>query len=496
MPLPVFPASLRTCVLLLAGVVFTASARAAAPTQNVLLIVADDLNCDLGAYGAATARTPNLDRLAARGIRFDRAYCQYPSCAPSRASFLTGRRPNATGVLLNPSGPNPYTAHFRTHIPDTLTLPQLFRQHGWFSARVGKLYHYGVPTDIGTSSLDDFASWDLVINPRGRDRDRQEPIVTLKAGQYAGTLSWLCDPEGRDEEHTDGIAAAEAVKLLERFKAEGRPFFLGVGFYRPHTPFVAPKKYFDFHPLDEIVVPQLSAADRARTPPAAYASAQAEQDNATDLQRRQAIQGYRASVSFMDAQVGRVLESLERLGLAANTIVVFTSDHGYHLGDHGLWQKGSLFERSVRVPLIIAAPAASARGKAARGVVELLDLYPTLAELCGLRAPDYLEGASLAPVLADPGREVKTAAFSQVLRRSSQRAGYSLRSGRWRYTEWDADDGLARQLFDEESDAAEAIDVASLPEHAERIAAFHDLLAVHRRGGQVQRSNRPAPHSR
>ena len=464
--------------------VLVASAAAAAPSKpNVLFLIADDLNCELGCYGATQVRTPHLDRLAARGVRFERAYCQYPSCAPSRASFLTGRRPNRTGVLLNPGGPNPYTAHFRTHIPDTVTLPQLFKQHGWFSARVGKLYHYGVPMDIGTSGLDDYASWDLVINPRGRDRDNEAPIHTLEAGKYAGTISWLRDDEGRDLEHTDGIGATQAIMLLERFKAEARPFFLGVGFYRPHTPFVAPRKYFDLHPLDAIVLPSLSADDRSRTPPAAYASAQPEQDRATERQRREAIQAYYASVSFMDAQAGRVLDALDRLGLAGSTIVIFTSDHGYHLADHGLWQKGSLFERSARVPLIIAAPGAKANGRVARGIVELLDLYPTLADLGGLRAraPDYLEGTSLRPVLDDAAHEVKTAAFTQVRRRASGREGYSVRSGKWRYIEWDAESGVIAQLFDEEADPAETRNLAAAPEHTGIVAELRTLIARARR---------------
>ena len=448
----------------------------AAPKTNVLFLIADDLNCQLGCYGAKEMQTPNIDRLAARGVRFERAYCQVPSCCPSRASFLTGRRPNSTGVYLNPAGGDPYPFHFRTHLPDTVTLPQLFKNNGWFSARVGKLYHYGVPMDIGTSSLDDFASWDLAVNPRGRDRDNQEPIVTLKAGQYAGTISWLCDEEGRDEQHTDGIGAAEAIELLERFKAGDQPFFLAVGFYRPHTPFVAPKKYFDLYPLETISVPALSADDRNKTPPTAYTTARPEEQNATDLQRRQAIQAYYASVSFMDAQAGRVLDALDRLGLAGNTIIVFTSDHGYHLGDHGLWQKDTLFERSARVPLIVAGPGTTARGQTAPGVVEMIDLYPTLADLCGLATPQYLEGVSLRPMLSDAKREVKSAAFTQSRRRANGRDGVSVRSGRWRYIEWEGANGIERHLFDEEADPAETNNLAEAPQHAAVAAELHALV--------------------
>ena len=364
---------------------------------NVLFLIADDLNNDLGVYGAPV-RSPNIDKLAARGVKFERAYTQFPLCSPSRSSFLTGRRPNITGVLANPTpAKNPNSPHFRERLPDAVTMPQLFRNQGWFAARVGKLYHYGVPNDIGTSSLDDYRSWDLTVNPRGRDRDIHDKIFSLRPGLFGGTLSWLAD-EGEDADHTDGIGAAEAVRLLERFKRNSQPFFLAVGFYRPHTPYVAPKQYFDMYPADRIDLPSLSEADRSRTPAAAYRSALNEQDAATDRQRKEAIQAYRASTTFMDAQVGQVLDALDRLGLASNTIVVFTSDHGYHLGDHGLWQKQSLFERSARVPLIIAGPAVTARGKVARGLVELVDLYPTLAALAGL-TPAALDGVSLAPML-------------------------------------------------------------------------------------------------
>ena len=246
---------------------------APAPKLNVLFLIADDLNCDLGCYGAPGLKTPHIDALAARGVRFERAYCQFPLCSPSRSSFLTGRSPNATGVLTNPGASGDFRTHFRNKIPNTITLPQLFKQQGWFAARVGKLYHYGVPADIGTSSLDDFSSWDLVINPRGRDREEHAKIFSLKPGQFGATLSWLADDEGEDTDHSDGIGATEAVHLLERFKKNAQPFFLAVGFYRPHTPYVAPKKYFELYPLAQIILPKLSADDLTRTPAAAYATA-------------------------------------------------------------------------------------------------------------------------------------------------------------------------------------------------------------------------------
>ncbi len=454
--------------------VLSASALAQQKT-NVLFLIADDLNCDLGCYGAAEMKTPNIDALAARGVRFERAYCQYPLCSPSRSSFLTGRRPNATGVLTNPSAKKPVSPHFRETIPDTVTLPQLFKKNGWYSARVGKLYHYGVPNDIGTSSLDDFHSWDLCINPRGLDRDIHDRIFSLTPGQFGATVSWLAAP-GEDAEHTDGIGAREAVKLLERFKDRGQAFFLAVGFYRPHTPYVAPRRWFELYPPEKIALPALSGDDASRTPRPAYNSAKKVQDNMTENQKREAIQAYHASTSYMDAQVGVVLSALERVGLAENTIVVFMSDHGYHLADHGLWQKMSLFERSARVPLIIAPPQAEAKGQAAQGTVELIDLYPTLASLCGLETPEYLDGKSLGPMLEDPGKSVKDAAFTQV-RRGERGEGYSVRSGKWRYTEWKVGGRESAQLFDEEADPAEAKNLAGDTAHAETVAKLKAMIA-------------------
>jgi iduronate 2-sulfatase len=465
---------LVSCLVMLALTGASLSSQPQQPERlNVLFLIADDLNNDLGTYGAPV-RSPNIDKLAARGVRFDRAYTQYPLCSPSRSSLLTGRRPNATGVVANP-GKNPMSPHFREKLPDAVTLPQLFRTSGWLAARVGKLYHYGVPLNIGTAGLDDYLSWDLTINPRGRDREILDRVFSLRPGQFGATLSWLAD-DGKDEEHTDGIAAAEAVRLLERFKRNKESFFLAVGFYRPHTPYVAPKRYFDMYPRDRIALPALSDADRSRTPPAAYRTTLGfkEQDSMTDEQRREAIQAYWASTTFMDAQVGQVVDALDRLGLSDNTIVVFTSDHGYHLGDHGLWQKMSVFERSARVPLIIALPRAATRGVAARGLVELVDLYPTLADLAGLQPKTTLDGVSLVPMLKNPAATVKDAAFTQV------QNGYSVRTDRWRYTEWD-EGKEAAVLYDMDADPAEATNLAQRPAQASTVTDLKARLAAYRR---------------
>jgi iduronate 2-sulfatase len=439
---------------------------------NVLLIVADDLNCDLNGYGHMQVQSPNIDALARRGVRFDRAYCQFPLCSPSRSSFLTGRRPNATHILTNTGGKaGPDHPHFRDYIPDTLTLPQLFRQAGYFVARVGKLYHYGVPNQIGTNGLDDPPSWQQVFNPRGRDKTEEGKIFSLVPGEFGGTLSWL-SAEGTDDEQTDGIGAAEAIKLLEEHKNE--PFFLGVGLYRPHTPYVSPKKYFDLYPLDSIELPQLSDDDRSRTPALAYRSSKSEQDAMTDHQRREATRAYWASISFMDAQVGRVLAALDRLGLADKTVVALTSDHGYHTGQHGLWQKMSLFERVARVPLLIAAPGAGGNGRATASLAELVDLYPTLADLCGLKPPDYLDGQSQRPVLEDTSRSVKQVAYTQILRGPNGR-GYTVRTDRWRYTLWNDGRG-GEQLYDMHDDRGETHNLAAESAQAETVARLKQLV--------------------
>jgi len=438
------------------------------PKTNVLFIAVDDLNNALGCYGHPLVKSPNIDRLARGGMRFDCAYCQFPLCSPSRTSLFTGLRPDQTQVF-------DLKTHFRDTIPDVLTLPQMFRQNGYFVARVAKIYHYGVPGDIGTSGLDDPKSWDQVVNPRGRDKDEEDKVTNLHQKQrgLGASFAWY-ESEGTDEEYTDGKVATATIRLLEEHK--DKPFFVGCGFYRPHVPWIVPKKYFDVYPIEKITLPTNPPNDRDDIPEPALTVKPANY-GFSDLDCRKATRAYFASISHMDAQVGRVLDALDRLNLADKTIVVLWGDNGYHLGDHGLWQKQSLFEESARVPLIVVAPGAKAKGQATAHTVETLDLYPTLADLCGLPAPKNLAGASLRPLLDDPNTPWNHPAYTQTRRggKDGSFMGYSVRTERWRYTEWD-DGKQGVELYDHQNDPREFTNLANDPKYAETVVEMKRLL--------------------
>ena len=453
------------CVL--AAIAGPAFAQVTARRPNVLLIMADDLSDDLGTFGHPLVKTPNLDRLAARGVRFTRAYTQFPLCSPSRVSMLTGLRPDTTGV-------HDLQTDFRTIHPDLVTLPQMFKRAGYVSARVGKIYHYGNPGQIGTPGLDDPASWDHTVNPRGIDKD-EEPRVTNFTPQRAGlgsALAYYASP-APDEAHTDGKVATESIALLERYR--DRPVFLAAGFYRPHCPFIAPTKYFDMYPLDGVRLPP--ALSRAPDVPSPAWFTTPPHWGIDEQQQRQILRAYYASISFLDANVGRLLDAVDRLGLADNTIVVFVSDHGYHLGDRGQWMKQTLFERSARAPLILAGPGVAARGAASARIVEFLDVYPTLAALAGLTPPVGLHGRSLVPLLTNAQMPWDHAAVTQVRRGAPPATfmGYSIRTARWRYTEWD---GGARgtELYDSEADPGELRNLAADQTHRTTVADLQGRL--------------------
>jgi uncharacterized sulfatase len=376
-----------------------------------------------------------------------------------------------------------------------VTLPQMFRNNGYFAARVGKIYHYGVPGQIGTSGLDDPPSWDKFVNPKGRDKAEENLLKNLTPKRPLGSALALLKAEGTDEEQTDGMVATETIKLLEENK--DKPFFIAAGFYRPHCPFIAPKKYFDLYPLDKIVLPQ-NPPDHLKNVPDEALWAKPMYWGLSEAERREAIQAYYASITFMDAQVGRLLDALERLKLADNTIIVFWSDHGYMLTEHGQWMKQNLWEESARVPLLIAAPKAKAKGRASVRTVELLDIYPTLAELCGLTPPADLEGRSLRALLDNPKAQWNKPAYTQVERggvqfgqavppmtappTQAQRAqqgprfmGRSVRTERWRYTEWD-EGRRGVELYDLDKDPREYRNLANDPAYAKTIAEMKRLL--------------------
>jgi iduronate 2-sulfatase len=459
---------------LLAAVCLSPGPAPAADRPNVLFLICDDLNCDLGSYGHPQVKSPNIDRLAARGRLFERAYCQYPLCGPSRAAFMTGMYPDQTLVRRN-------AIYIREHVPNVQTMSQMFRDAGYFATRIGKIYHYNVPLHVGTSGHDDPYSWDYTINPRGQDMHDMDSIFTLVKGQYGGTMSWRADP-GPDSAQTDGIAALEAVKLLQQHSSDKTPFYMAVGLYRPHTPYVAPKKYFDMYPLDKIVVPKVPEGYLETIPKPAQQSIRRKKDqiDLPDETARKAIQAYYASITFADAQLGVILDALDATGLAKNTVVLFTSDHGYHMGEHGHWQKTTLFENAARVPLIIAGPGVSAPGKRTTGPVEMTDFYPTLAELCGLKPPPSVSGVSLVPALKDPSAAPRQSALTQYAN------GYSIRTERWRYTEWGENGKEGNELYDHETDPAEMVNLASRPEHAARIKE----LSAHLRE-RIANANQP-----
>lgn len=458
-------------VLACVGAAFLASLRAAPATRpNVLFIAVDDMNNDLGCYGSPVVKSPHIDRLAQRGVRFDRAYCQFPLCSPSRSSLMTGLRPDQTRVFN-------LQYHFRTGLPDVVTLPQMFMRNGYYAARVGKIYHYGNPGDIGTSGLDDPPSWKEFFNPAGTDKTTLESDVINLLPDRAGlgsTLAFYADPSGRDEDHTDGKVATQAIELLEKHKNE--PFFLAVGFYKPHCPYIAPKKYFDLYPIDKIDIPTVPEKFATTVPQAALTSTRPWPNyNLQRDQLRRAKQAYYAAISFVDAQVGRVVDALDRLGLRENTIIVFWSDHGYSLGERGLWMKQNCYEESARVPLIISAPGIkSGVGTTSKRMVELVDLYPTLADLAGVEPPKNLAGASLRPLLAKADAPWDRPAFTQVERQGFP--GHSVRTPRWRYTEWDGGkQGV--ELYDHDSDPGEMKNLATDAKYAANVAELKALVA-------------------
>jgi len=456
-----------TLVTVLTVFLFTPFLHATPQKLNVLLIISDDLRDTVNCYGNRSIKTPNLNRLAARAVRFEHAYVQYPVCNPSRASFLTGLRCEQTHVVNN-------RTMFRSQLPDIVTLPQLLRQHGWHTSSYGKVFHVGEAMgEIREGWMDVGKSWDeaQMFRPTSNGRVIEGRNLT------GGKLKW-CEwgaAEGSDDDQPDGQTAQHSIATIEKLTAEDKPWMVAAGFHRPHDPFISPKKYFDLYPPGSLQIYHDPTNITPLPPLSIPSGAFAEAFNAfTDKERMEFQRAYYAGVSFMDAQVGRLLDTLDRLKLWGNTVVIFCGDNGYHHNERNWWNKSTLFERSCRVPLMIATPD-SKPGTVCNPLVEFVDLYPTVADYLGLKAPHKLAGQSLRPLLKDPSAKGRNAAFTLVTR-AGNKYGQTVRTDRWRYIQWS--DGNA-ELYDELNDPEETNDVHNDPNNA---ALIQDLK---KRLGQI-----------
>lgn len=452
------------------------SAVAQTPQKNVLFIGVDDLRVELGCYGDDFMKTPNIDALAKQGLLFERAYCQQAICAASRISLMTGLRPDTTGIydLDHP---------LNKTLPDAMSMPRFFQQNGYRTVSLGKIYHHGKDDEAFWDVVDACsqpayaapATWDMIS-----ERTNQAKAKKLKGKELRQFIKGPAYESGdvSDSTYTDGVIADNAIKQLRQ--KDDRPFFLAVGFKKPHLPLVAPKKYWDMYDASEIQIPSrqtpVGVADQATTnwgELRSYTGIPAKGD-LSDEETRSMIHAYRACVSYVDAQIGRVLAELDKQGLRENTIIVFWSDHGWKVGDYGDWCKHTNFELDTHVPLIFSGSGIP-RGRRSSALVEYIDIYPTLTEWCGLTTPKACEGESLLPVFADPSVPGKKAALSQYPRGGM---GYSIRSGNWRYTRWQRKDGkvVARELYDHSRSDLATKNVAEMPENKETVKALDKLL--------------------
>lgn len=437
---------------------------------NILFIISDDLTATaVSSYENKICKTPNIDKLASEGVQFTKAYSQYPVCGPSRASFMSGYYPNATKTFGYVSG--------RKNIgPDRKTWSQLFKDNGYYTARVSKIYHMGVPIDIetGSNGQDDEASWTERFNSKGPEWKalgeaelvQNNPNGTIE--RKGGNVMTIVKAEGDDLMHSDGRTAQKAIELIKKHK--NNPFFLAVGFVRPHVPFVAPKSYFDPYPFAKMILPKKIINDWEDIPQRGINYVTSLNGEMSLEHQKKAIAAYYASVSYMDAQVGKVLKTLEEEGLDDNTIVVFTSDHGFHLGEHDFWMKVSLHEESVRVPMIIKVPGK--KPAVCNSFVELLDLYPTISELAGIKTSRHIQGKSLVKVLDNPEVEVRDMAFSV----SQGGKSFLLRSKKWAFIQYNEDASAGIELFDMENDPKQFENLAKQNKYSKMVASFQKKL--------------------
>ena len=432
---------------------------------NVLFIISDDLTSTaLGCYGNKVCKTPNIDRLATQGTLFTRAYCQATFCGPSRASLLFGYYPYATKA-------NGYTSGREKVVPGKDSWPQYFRKNGYHSARVSKVFHMGVPTDIakGSDGADAPASWDEKFNSRGPETWAPGKGETLennpdgKKKLAGGNRFVVVEAEGDDLVHSDGKTAQKAAELIHKYKDRKKPFFLAVGFVRPHVPFVAPKKYFDLYSPKDIVLPPKIAGDQDDIPKTPGNRRTTANYQMNLLQQKKLVAGYYASVSYMDAMLGRVIKALEETGQREKTIVIFTSDHGYHLGEHDMWSKVSVHKESAQVPLIISVPGK--KPAICHSFAELLDLYPTTSSLCGLKISGNLQGKDMSRLFDNPNLKVRDAVLSSG-------KGMLYREEKWAYIHY----GKSGELYDMEKDPKQYNNLIDDPKYAKVLSGLREKL--------------------
>ena len=481
-----------------AAVAATAFAQGVTGKYNVLFIAVDDLKPAMGCYGDPLAVTPNIDRLAARSLLFTRAYCQQAVCSPTRTSLLLGRRPDTTKIY-------DLEHHFRGVTPDVVTLPQHFKNHGYLTAGLSKIWHGGledgrsntiphwVPNSPGPWGSVENAVWQgrreaQVIANGWRTDTRAQQERKQKKKTALGPV-WA-SPDVPDNGLADGKTADEAVRAIDTLKSSR--FFLMIGFLKPHLPFIAPKKYFDLHPRDKFAVAKFQQAPAGSPAYALHTNGELRsyglipsEGPIPDPLQLDLLRAYYACVSYTDAQIGKLLDALERHGLREKTVVVLWGDHGWHLGDHGLWHKHTNFEQATRVPLFFSVPGQKTAGRSSAALTEYVDLFPTLTEVCGLPASPGMEGVSFTPLLGNSDRPWKQAVFSQYPRQApgiGPVMGYSMRTERYRLTLWltrDSGKEVDAELFDYEKDPSETENLAKSAAHA-KVAA--DLRAQFAKG--------------
>ena len=469
------------------------AANASSKKPNVLFIVSDDLKPLLGCYGTPWIQSPNIDRLAQRGTVFKSNYCQVAFCAPTRFSLLTGLRPDTTGVYLNPEKAQDI---LRTRLPDVVTLPQLFKNHGYITHPLHKVFD-GRTVDQGHDAASwtvPYGPWEMAPGEKPATGGYQDPVTkarlaeALKEGKAAsGPATEACDIP--DNAYHDGGVAQTAAKRIREFANKKDPFFLAVGFVKPHLPFIAPKKYWDLY--DRAALPLAPFQELPASSPhdlAFYSNSGELREREgvpkagpiSETQQRELIHGYAACVSYIDAQVGLLMKTLDETGIADNTIICFWGDHGWHLGEHGHWGKLTNYEDAACAPLIISAPGFSG-GVKAGGLTEFLDVYPTLCQLASLPTPTHVEGKSLVPLMRGEEVSIHKAATTQMSRGTGKNAtmGWSMRTSRYRYIEWRAADFSAEKpVFGNQTLAVELYDYQMDPHERENIAGKAECSAL------------------